>query len=174
VSPDVESLLVLSDPSVVWVFAHVPETRLSEVRKDAAVRLHVAALPGKVVEGRFASALPKIDEATRAAELRIDVKDARGLRPGMYARAEIVMGEPLAPVVAIPEEAVQSVEGATTVFVPVKDEANTFAKRVVRLGEPVGNMLPVLDGLAEGELYVASGSFLLKAELGKATAEHEH
>jgi cobalt-zinc-cadmium efflux system membrane fusion protein len=35
-------------------------------------------------------------------------------------------------------------------------------------------MVPVLAGLKVGEKYVASGSFLLKAELGKAGAAHEH
>jgi cobalt-zinc-cadmium efflux system membrane fusion protein len=174
VSPDVESLIVLADTSVVWVFAHVPETRLSEAKPDAAVRLRVAAFPGRVLEGRVASVPPKMDETTRTAEIRIDVKDAKGLRPGMYAQAEIVMGDAQAPVLAIPQEAVQTVEGGPAVFVPVPNEADTFAKRAVRVGEPVSGLLPVLEGLAEGESYVAAGSFLLKAELGKAGAAHEH
>lgn len=174
VSPEQESLVVLADTSVVWVFAHVPETRLSEAKREAPVKLRVAALPGRVIEGRIAAVPPKIDEGTRSAELRIDVKDAGGLRPGMYAQAEIVMGDPLPPVLAVPDEAVQTIDGVTCVFVPVKDEPDAFKKRPVRLGDPVGRMLTVLDGLAEGEEYVVSGTFLLKAELGKATAEHEH
>jgi cobalt-zinc-cadmium efflux system membrane fusion protein len=174
VSADAESLIVLADTTVVWVFAHVPETRLSEARPGATVRLHVAALPGRVIEGRIAAIPPKMDEATRTAEVRIDVKDARSLRPGMYAQAEVVMGEPGAPVLAISQEAVQNVEGGPAVFVPVPNEENTFTKRSVRVGAPVGGMLPVLEGLAEGELYVAAGSFVLKAELGKSGAAHEH
>ena len=174
VSPDKESLIVLVDTTVVWVFAHVPETRLSEARPGATVRLHVAALPGRIIEGHVASVPPKMDEATRTAEVRIDVKDARGLRPGMYAQAEVVMGEAQAPTLAVPQDAVQTVEGGPAVFVPVPNEEHTFAKRAVRLGVAVGGMIPVLDGLAEGDLYVTSGSFLLKAELGKAGASHEH
>lgn len=174
VSPDTESLIVLADTTVVWVFAHVPETRLSEAKPGATVRLHVAALPGRVIEGRIASVPPKMDEATRTAEVRVDVKDAKGLRPGMYAQAEVVMGDAPAPVLAIPQEAVQTVEGGPAVFVPVPNEPNTFAKRAVRVGAPVGGMVPVLEGLAEGELLVIVGSFLLKAELGKAGAAHEH
>jgi cobalt-zinc-cadmium efflux system membrane fusion protein len=174
VSPDAESLIVLGDTSVVWVFAHVPETRLSEAKPGAAVRLHVAALPGRVIEGRIATVPPKMDEATRTAEVRVDVKDAKGLRPGMYAQAEVVMGEAQPPVLAIANEAVQTVEGGPAVFVPVPNEPNTFAKRAVRVGEAVGGMLPVLEGLAEGEEHVIAGSFLLKAELGKSGAAHEH
>ncbi len=174
VSPDTESLILLGDTTVVWVFAHVPETRLSEARPGATVRLHIAAFPGRVIEGRVASVPPRMDEATRTAEIRVDVKDAEGLRPGMYAQAEVVMGEAQAPVLAVAEGAVQTVEGGPAVFVPVEGEENTFAKRAVRLGTAVGGMLPVLDGLAEGEAYVVVGSFLLKAELGKAGAAHEH
>src|SRR6185436_21106187 len=96
----------------------------------------------------------RIDEATRTAEVRVDVKDAQGLRPGMYAQAEVVMGEAQAPVLAVPQDAVQTVEGGPAVFVPVPNEPNTFAKRALRLGDPVGGMVPVLEGLAEGEEYV--------------------
>jgi cobalt-zinc-cadmium efflux system membrane fusion protein len=78
------------------------------------------------------------------------------------------------PVVAVPEEAVQSVEGQTAVFVPVAGEQNTFAKRAVTVGKPIAGLVPVLSGLAEGESFVAQGSFLLKADLGKGSAEHQH
>ena len=174
VSPDKESLIVLGDTTVVWVFAHVPETRLSEAKPGATVRLHIAALPGRVIEGHVATVPPRMDEATRTAEVRVDVKDAKGLRPGMYAQAEVVMGDAQTPVLAIPIDAVQTVEGGPAVFVPVPNEPNTFAKRAVRVGDSIGGMLPVLEGLAEGEEYVTGGSFLLKAELGKAGAAHEH
>ena len=68
-------------------------------------------VPGRVIEGHVASVPPKMDEATRTAEVRVDVKDAKGLRPGMYAQAEVVMGEAQPPVLAIPQDAVQTVEG---------------------------------------------------------------
>jgi cobalt-zinc-cadmium efflux system membrane fusion protein len=92
----------------------------------------------------------------------------------MYAQAEVVMGEAMAPVLAVPTDSVQTVEGGPAVFVPVPNEPNTFAKRAIRIGDPIGGKVPVLEGLAEGEEYVTVGSFLLKAELGKAGAAHEH
>lgn len=174
VSPDKESLIVLGDTTVVWVFAHVPEARLSEAKPGAVVRLHVTAIPGRVIEGRIAAVPPTMDEATRTAEVRVDVHDGKGLRPGMFAQADVVMGDAQTPVLAVPQDAVQTVEGGPAVFVPVAGEPNTFAKRAVRVGDAVGAMLPVLEGLADGEEFVAAGSFLLKAELGKSGAAHEH
>ena len=74
----------------------------------------------------------------------------------------------------MPDEAVQTVEGGPAVFVPVEGEANTFAKRAVTVGPAVGGMVPITSGLKEGEQVVVSGTFILKAELGKGGAAHEH
>jgi cobalt-zinc-cadmium efflux system membrane fusion protein len=94
----------------------------------------------------------------------------------MFLRAEISSSTGEAPpaVIAVPEDAVQTVEGSPSVFVPVKGEKNTFSKRVVAIGPAVGGMVPVLSGLKEGQSIVASGSFILKAEIGKEGAAHEH
>jgi cobalt-zinc-cadmium efflux system membrane fusion protein len=74
----------------------------------------------------------------------------------------------------VPEGAVQTVEGEPAVFVPHASEANTFQKRQVGVGPSVNGMVPVFAGLKEGEKYVAAGSFILKAEIGKEGAAHEH
>lgn len=174
VSPDRDALLVLADTTVVWVLAHVPESHAGEVTPGAAVRLRVAAFPGRELSGRVADVPPRIDEATRTAEIRVDVRDAQGLRPGMFAQAEIAMGAPGSPVPTVGAEAVLTLDGRPAVFVPVAGEPGAFTKRAVRVGDAVGGRVPVLEGLAAGDAYVAAGAFLLKAELGKATAEHEH
>ena len=77
------------------------------------------------------------------------------------------------PIDAVPEEAVQTIDGDPAVFVPVKGEASTFTKRTVRVGDAIDEMVPILDGLTEGESVVVAGSFLLKADLGKASAKEE-
>jgi cobalt-zinc-cadmium efflux system membrane fusion protein len=77
-------------------------------------------------------------------------------------------------ILAVPDEAVQTVEGAPAVFVPVEGEENTFAKRPVTVGRPTAGMVRILSGLKEGEPVVVSGTFILKAELGKGEASHEH
>ena len=66
------------------------------------------------------------------------------------------------------------VDGGPAVFVPVEAEENTFAKRAVTVGNRVGGWVPVLSGLKEGDPVVVSGTFVLKADLGKAGAAHEH
>jgi membrane fusion protein, heavy metal efflux system len=94
----------------------------------------------------------------------------------MFAQAAIrpAVIDEASTVLAIPEEAIQTVEGGPAVFVPVEGELNTFAKRSVTVGPPVAGMVQVLSGLRDGETLIVAGSFILKAELGKAGAAHEH
>jgi cobalt-zinc-cadmium efflux system membrane fusion protein len=181
VNPEREYLMVLADATKLWVLADVPEARLLQVEVGSKAWIDVGS-EGDEGHKRFEGAVtflsPFVDPTTRTAPVRIEVPATElGLRPGMFAQAEIVtsssQGSGL-PVVAIPEEAIQTVEGAPAVFVPVVGEPDTFQKRVVTLGPAVGGLVPVYSGLLEGESFVSAGSFLLKAELGKGAAAHEH
>jgi cobalt-zinc-cadmium efflux system membrane fusion protein len=176
VGPDRESLFVVADTNTLWVIADVPEGRLKDVAVGSAARVKVPAISDRVFEGTVILVSPALELATRTAKVRIEVKDARGmLKPGMFAQAEIASAESAGgEMLAIPAEAVQTVEGGPAVFVPVEGEDNTYAKRAVSVGPAVGGLVPVLSGLEEGEQIVSGGSFILKAELGKAGAAHEH
>lgn len=177
VRPDRDALLVIADLSTVWVIADVPEARIGDVGVGSTARVRIAALKGRVLEGSVTYIAPALDPNTRSAKVRIEVKDDTGtLRPGMFAQATLMpaQSEGVEKVLAIPEEAVQTVEGGPAVFVPVEGEPNTFAKRSVQVGPVIGGMVQVYSGLEEGNDVVISGSFILKAELGKAGAAHEH
>lgn len=177
VSPDREALMVLADPSASWILADVPDSRLPEVAVGAKAWVAAGPLGAPRLEGRVVFIAPHIDAATRTAQVRIEAPaGALALKPGMFAQAEIVAANSAesAPAIAVPEQAVQTVEGGPAVFVPVKGEPNTFAKRAVSVGPAVGGLVPILSGLVEGEEFVAAGAFILKAELGKGAAAHEH
>lgn len=182
VNPDRESLMVLADTSTLWVLADVPEARLPSISQGAQAWITVGSNASNKYEGTVAFIAPVVDPTTRTAQVRIEVpRVALGdgaIRPGMFAQAEIVAAvaggaEPV-PQVAVPQEAVQTVEGGPAVFVPVAGEPNTFQKRALRIGPTVGGLVPILAGLVEGEKFVEAGSFILKAELGKGSAAHEH
>lgn len=178
VSPDRESLMVLADMSSVWVLADVPEANLGEVIVGAKAWVRVGSSDAKPLEGQVAFIAPLVDATTRTAQVRIEVATKElPLKPGMFTQVELVTsggGAELAPVVAVPDVAVQTVEGGPAVFVPVEGEPNTFAKRTVTVGKSVGGLIPIHEGLVEGERFIAAGSFILKAELGKGSAAHEH
>ena len=176
VSPDDESLMVLADLSTIWVLADVAEARLSSVGVGSSATLDVPALSGRSFEGSVTYIDPRVNENTRTARLRVEVEnDGDALRPGMFARAMIGPsnggGEAMP---ALPADAVMEVEGEMSVFVPVAGEPNTFARRAVRVGERVGDFYPVMDGVSVGDEVVVAGTFILKADLGKAGASHDH
>lgn len=178
VSPEKEAIIVIADTSILWAVADVPETRLSEIQAGSPARVNVAATRAAVMKGVVSLIDPSLDPNTRTARVRIDVaNEAGGLRPGMFAEVEITAGGESGgadkTVLAVPEEAVQTIEGTAVVFTPVKGEARTFAKHPVKVGRPVNGMVPVLAGLKEGEELVTAGSFILKADLGKSAVEED-
>ena len=175
VSPERDALLVLANTDTYWVLADVAEARLDGVRVGAKARVTVASLPNAVLEGTVTHVAPAVDPETRSVQVRVEVANGHtGLRAGMFARAELTSGAAGEPALAVPEDAIQLIEGKPSVFVPVAGEENTFAHRAVSVGKTVGGAVPVLEGLKEGEPVVVSGSFILKAELGKGEAGHGH
>jgi len=178
VAPEKEALLIIANMQTLWVLADVPEARLREIAVGAKARVKIDAVADDAFEGKVSFISLALDPNTRTARVRIEVSNGHNLKPGMFATVEIAASipttKPARAVLALPDEAVQTVEGGPAVFVPVAGEENTFAKRAVVVGKSVGGMVPVLEGLKEGERVVTSGSFILKAELGKGSAEHEH
>lgn len=179
VSPNREKLMVLADVHTLWVLADVPEAHLPEIELGAKAWINAGSLDPHKHGGQVSYIAPMIDPHTRTVAVRVVVECGdRSLKPGMFVQVEIASsargGKAPEAVVAIPEGAVQTVEGGPAVFVPVADKPNTFAKRAVKVGRSIAGLVPVLGGLDAGESYVASGSFLLKADLGKGAAEHHH
>lgn len=181
VRPDRDSLLVVADTSTLWVLVDVPEMRLKDVAVGATARITLAAFPGESFEGKVSFISADLNEGTRTAQIRVEVDNAKGLlRPGMFAQAEIIGADTSADggkstaVLAVPESAIQTIEGKPVVFVPFTEKPDTFLKRPVTVGAAVGGMLPVIYGLREGETIVVAASFILKAQLGKSSAKHEH
>lgn len=71
----------------------------------------------------------------------------------------------------VPSEAVQTVDGATVVFVQT-DEG--FRAQPVLAGRQAGGATEILRGLTGSEKVASANAFLLKAELAKGEAEHGH
>jgi cobalt-zinc-cadmium efflux system membrane fusion protein len=176
VNAERDALMVLADMRTLWVIAEVPETRLPDVSIGSTARIELATAGHDPLEGKVTHISASLNAETRTASVLIEVPGSGELRPGMFARVQITVGssESTKPVLAIPESAVMSVEGGPCVFVPVEGEANTYKKQEVKVGKAVGGMLPIVDGLKEGQQVVVKGAFILKADLGKSGAEHQH
>ena len=119
-----------------------------------------------------------VGEQTRSATARVVLKNpGSAWRPGLFATADVTIDRGEAAVV-VSDDAVQTVEGREVVFA---QEGDAFEARPVKLGRKGSSpgtknehMVEVLDGLKAGDRYVSKNSFILKAELGKSEAGHEH
>lgn len=168
VNPDT-SCFVLADLGNVWVDITVYPQDIPHVTVGQPV--DVTAAGQKAQRGEIAYVSPKIEEGTRTGVARVVLANPeQRWRPGMFIRADLVVSSEEVAVV-VPNSAIQTIENQTVVFVEEHDE---FKKRPVLIGRTTGNQSEVLKGLDAGERYAASGTFVLKAELGKAEAEHAH
>jgi cobalt-zinc-cadmium efflux system membrane fusion protein len=160
-----KELMRIADLSSVWVVGQVYERDLGRVVFGSGASVTSDAYPGKVFRGRISYVDPRLDPATRTAQVRIELANpGQALKIGMYvnvAFATIGGAENTVPVV--PVAAVQNINNQQTVFVATNDP-NVFVLRPVRLGPESNGFNPVLEGLAVGDRIVTEGSFLLRAE----------
>jgi cobalt-zinc-cadmium efflux system membrane fusion protein len=91
-------------------------------------------------------------------------------RPGMHIKADIEIKKRQVAL-AVKESAIQSFRGMPVVFAKY---GNTFEVRMVELGESNGEYVEVLSGIKPGTEYVTENSFLLKADVLKDGASHDH
>ena len=94
----------------------------------------------------------------------------RQFTPGEMVRADIVLESVEVPI-AVENQALQTMEGQQVIFIR---EGDTYERRVPRLGRTDGYATEILDGLEIGETYVTDNSYLIKADIEKAGAEHHH
>src|SRR2546421_260281 len=160
-----KELLRVADLSSVWVVAQVYEKDLALVRTGSGASVTSDAYPGRVFRGRVTFVDPQIEQATRTAQVRVELANPnQALKLGMYVNVAFgATGAAEATAPTVPASAVQNVGGQTVVFLATTDP-NTYRMRSVRLGAQAGERYPVLEGLTVGDRVVTEGSFMLRAE----------
>lgn len=117
------------------------------------------------IEGRIARLGPSITAASRTLEIEVEIPNHDGaLRPGSFARAEIVV-QAADPAVLVPASAVVSFAGVDKVI--GVDQGKAVEKRV-RLGRKSGDRVEIVSGLAAGEDVVLSPGNLTEGQAVEA------
>lgn len=172
-SPD-QVAFTVTDPRKIWVRGNVPELTIERVETGAAVVVRIHAFPDFVLRGTITYVAPALDPETRSLPIRVSLEnpDAR-LRSGLFGSIELIGGGRDDRVVAIPADAIASLDGRYAVFVP-GDEPNSFEPRFVRLGRRGGAFFEVVSGLDEGTKIVTHGAFTLKSVLKSSELSEGH
>jgi cobalt-zinc-cadmium efflux system membrane fusion protein len=167
---ETSAAFTLSDLSQVWVTFGVFPKDLNKVQVGRPVKVSSTEM-GTDVMGTVAYVGNLLGEQTRTAMVRVNVPNPDdSWRPGLFVAVQVATDTYSAPV-TVPVEAIQTVEDKPSLFVRT---AEGFATRHVELGASENGFVEVRQGLEAGAQVAAVGSFVLKSELGKASAEHAH
>jgi cobalt-zinc-cadmium efflux system membrane fusion protein len=132
----------------------------------------VATLDGEqTFTGRIDRILPALDAGSRAATARVLLGGAApGWRPGQFVEGTITVDRVEVPL-AVRQTGLQGFRDFTVVYARVDD---TYEVRMLDLGRSDGQFVEVLGGLEPGTLYVSGNSYLIKADIEKSGASHDH
>lgn len=162
-------IFVIADPSrLVAAFPVFPRD-MERVRAGQPVR--VTGLQGEGGEqSRVADFLPLANAATQTVTARAPLTRGEYWRPGMSVRGRVTVARREVPL-AVKTSGLQAFRDFTVVFAQVGD---TYEVRMLELGQQTPEWTEVTGGIKPGTRYVADGSYVIKADIEKSGASHDH
>ena len=154
----------------VKILVGVSETDYTKVHKGDKVTVTADALPGKTFTGSVVRLYPVMDAASHTFKVEVQIpNNDRLVRPGMYVRTTINMGNNDS--IVIPDSAVVKQQGSGQRLVYVIDADNVVAVKVVTIGLHFGSNYEILSGLEEGDRVITEGQSALKAGIKVEVAQ---
>jgi len=164
-----EALFTIADLSEVWVILDVFGGKLNRVREGMSVE--VSTLEGDRLEATIDHVSPLMSHGSQSAHARLTVPNADGtLRAGQFVEGRVITAATEVPL-AVRREALQTFRDFDAVFVRVGD---IYEVRMLELGREDDEYVEVLSGLRPGDEYVVRHSYLVKADIEKSGASHDH
>jgi membrane fusion protein, heavy metal efflux system len=163
------SLFTIADLSSVWVLCDVYENDLARVRLGDRAEIELNAYPSRRLTGHVANISKLLDPNTRAAKVRIELKNEAGiLRPNMFASVHFV-SQGTETRIVIPASAILRLQDRDWVFIKLNDKQ--FRRTEVHAG-PVNpdKTQQVLSGLRTGQ-QVVSDALMFDREVQKSTEQ---
>ncbi|HTR96956.1 MAG TPA: efflux RND transporter periplasmic adaptor subunit [Candidatus Acidoferrales bacterium] len=152
----------------VYVDFSVPQQQVALLHAGDAVTTTLTA-SGEHLTGRITAINPVVDDATRNVQVQATFDNSRGLlRAGMYLTLRVGLGTH-EPVIAVPASSINYAPYGNSVFIveDIKGEDGKSYRGVrqqfVKLGEAIGDMVAIVDGVKPGQEVVTSGVFKLRA-----------
>lgn len=166
-----EELYSIVNPNGLQIEVALPSEDASRIQPGDEAAVIVG--DGREIGARVRSVTPSLDAESRSATAVLTLTRAvPGLQPGSFLQARIrPSGEVDQNRIAVPEDAVQVLEGRDVVFVRTR---RGFQAREVDMGSRSAGMVTILSGLEPGQRIATANAFLLKSELEKEGAEHGH
>lgn len=164
-------LVVVTDPSTLWLTIDAPEKLSSFFHKGGRLRFTVPAYAADTFWSRVDAVGAGLDPSTRTLPIRSVVANGAGkLKPEMLANV-LVEGASVSTAAILPEDAVQLLDTQSVVFVAKPDGKGgaTLTARRVEIASRSAGKIAVSKGVSPGDLIVTRGAFAVKAQLKKGS-----
>ena len=163
-------IYVIADLSLLWVDLSVPTSELANVAVGQPVVV-TAGQAGLRADAKVIFVSPVLHADTRSARVIAALDNASmAWRPGVFVNAQITVAQQSVDI-CVPRSALQTIDGEQNLFVRT-DEG--FEKREVVVGRGDDAHVEIVFGLDQGEVIATTRTFVLKSELGKSEAGHDH
>lgn len=169
-------LFIIDQLDQLWLEFIAPSADLSAIGLNQQIEFK-SLQTGNLFTAQIQSLNTEADLQTGRLQVRAKIlSSATELRPNLMVNVQLQQAGS-SQALRILKSALQKVEGKDVVFVASEHDQNIeFKAQPVVLGQISGNAewVEVQSGLTQGQQYAAQGSFLLKSELEKGEASHEH
>jgi len=163
-----DELFQIADLSYLALELSLPSDRAAEVETGSAIVLTAGS---RSADATLTFLSPIIDPLTRQVPAIAHLPNPDGLwRIGETVSVSVPLGA-ARPVLAVPQSAVQTVEGQISVFVR---NTEGFKITPIQTGDTTGEWVTVLSGLSADAQIAVRNSFVLKAEAEKGESDHAH
>lgn len=163
-------LFEIADLATLWVEFNAFGADATRLAPGQAMRVRATAgeLTADTTLDRL---LPLASAASQTVVARASLPNPEGAwRPGMAVEGEVTVASREVPL-AVQRIALQRFRDFTVVFAQIGD---TYEVRMLELGEQDEEHVEVVAGLKPGTTYVTEQSFLIKADIEKSGASHDH
>ncbi len=163
-------LYVITNPSATTVVFNIFPRDLGIIRPG--MRVEVQSQDGRAVGATtLGQYLAEGNPQAGTALVRAAIPNRGGwIRPGMTMRGRIIVNAETVPL-AVRTEAIQPFRDFQVVYARYGDE---YEVRMLQLGRRGTEYTEVLSGIEPGTPYVTEGSFLVRADVEKSGASHDH
>ena len=154
-------IMQVADYSALWVEAEVYPQEMKVIKPGLKVNVMLEAYPNEVIAGKITFENPELQTHSGINLVRIEISNKEGkYKPGMRAAVTMLLKE--TDSLVIPEEAVLYQPGINTVWLMKED--GLFIPKMVETGITSNGEVEIKSGLAEGEMVVIAGAYLLDSE----------
>jgi cobalt-zinc-cadmium efflux system membrane fusion protein len=160
-------LFTLANFEKIWVELQVFPGQLNQINSGQEVLISGS---DQTISSNIKHIIPSQDEKPYSTARVLIDNQSRDWTTGLLVSGQVSIRTTQADI-AIPSRAIQNIDNESVVFI---NTGNTYTAHVIKTGRTDGQFTEILSGLHLGDVYVSENSYLIKADLEKSGASHDH